>query len=91
VLTARRTLQDPKALHEAIIKYVELEPDKAEQAADTYLEQAVWDTSGTYTLETVQATMDFLQEFGDLPKELTAEDVADLSYYDAVLDEMGGQ
>ena len=91
VLAARRTLQDSEALHEAIIKYVEFEPDRAQQAADTYLEQAVWDASGTYTLETVQTTLGFLQEYGDLPKELTAEDVADLSYYDAVLDEMGDQ
>jgi ABC-type nitrate/sulfonate/bicarbonate transport system substrate-binding protein len=89
--TARRSLQDPQALREAIIKYLDLEPDRVQQMVDMYLAQKIWDTSGTYTLETVQATIDFLQEYGDLPAGLKAEDVADLSYYEAVLDEIGRQ
>jgi ABC-type nitrate/sulfonate/bicarbonate transport system substrate-binding protein len=91
LFAARRSIQDPQVLREAVIKYLDLEPDEAQQVADTYLEQEIWDASGTYTLETVQATIDFLQEYGDLAPGLTAEDVADLSYYDAVLDEIGRQ
>lgn len=89
LFTARRDLQDPQALREAIIKYLDLEPDEAQEMADTYLEQEIWDVGGAYTLETVQANIDFFQEYGDLPAGLKAEDVADLSYYDAVLDEIG--
>lgn len=91
VFKARRSLQDPEVLREAIIDYLELEPDMAQQAADTYLVQEVWDASGSYTLETVRANLDFLKEFGDLPQELAAEEVADLSFYEAVLDEIGRQ
>jgi ABC-type nitrate/sulfonate/bicarbonate transport system substrate-binding protein len=91
LFTARRSLQAPQVLREAIINYLGLEPDKAQEMADTYLARKIWDVSGAYTLETVQATLDFLQEHGDLPPELEAEDVADLSYYDAVLDEIGRQ
>jgi NitT/TauT family transport system substrate-binding protein len=88
---ARRSLQDPQVLREAIIKYLDLEPDKAQQMADAYLAQKIWDVNGAYSLETVQATLDFLQEHGSLPPGLKAEDVADLSYYEAVLDEIGRQ
>jgi hypothetical protein len=55
------------------------------------LAREFWDLSGSYTLESVQATLDFLQEHGSLPPGLKAEDVADLSYYEAVLDEIGRQ
>ena len=91
IFTARRSFQDPQVLREAIVNYLEIGPNKAQQMADTYLAQEIWDISGAYTLETVQATIDFLQEHGDLSPELKAEDVADLSYYDAVLDEIGRQ
>jgi ABC-type nitrate/sulfonate/bicarbonate transport system substrate-binding protein len=89
VFAARRALQDPQALSEAIVQYLEAEPDRAEQMAETYLAQGIWDASGVYSLESVQATLEFLREGGDLPPDLTAEDVADLSYYDAVVDEIG--
>ena len=89
LFTARRALQDPQVLREVIVEYLDLETDRAQQMADTYLEQGIWDARGTYSLESVQATLDFLREHGDLPPDLTAQDVADLSYYDAVLDEIG--
>jgi NitT/TauT family transport system substrate-binding protein len=89
LFAARLSLQDPGALREAIIKYVDLEPDKAQQAAEIYLTREFWDLSGSYKLESVQATLDFLQEHATLPPGLKAEDVADLSYYEAVLDEIG--
>jgi NitT/TauT family transport system substrate-binding protein len=89
LFAARRALQDPQVLREAIVNYLDLEPDRAQQMADMYLAQGIWDATGTYSLETVQATLDFLREHGDLPPDLKAEDVADLSYYDAVLDEIG--
>jgi NitT/TauT family transport system substrate-binding protein len=92
VFAARRSVQDPDVLREAIIERVEMEPESAQQAADTYLEQKVWDVSGTvFTPETVQTNLEFLQEYGDVPADLTLEDVADLSYYDAVVEEMGLQ
>jgi ABC-type nitrate/sulfonate/bicarbonate transport system substrate-binding protein len=91
LFTARRNLQDPGVLREAIIKHLDLEPDEAQRMADAYVAQAIWDASGRYTLEAVQASIDFFQEYGDFPPGLKAEDVADLSYYEAVLDEIGRQ
>ena len=78
-------------LGQAIVQYVELERDRAQKVADTYLEQEIWDTEGTFTLETVQTTLESLQAYGDLPPELTVQDVADLSYYDEVVDEIRSQ
>jgi ABC-type nitrate/sulfonate/bicarbonate transport system substrate-binding protein len=91
VFTARRSLQDPQVLREAIIEYLEAEPDEAQQLVDIYLNRNTWDASGEYTLDTVQATMDFMQEYGDLAPGLEAEDVVDLSYYSEVLDDIGRQ
>lgn len=91
VFAARRSLQDPQVLSAAIIKYLEIEPDEAQQLADLYLGRGTWDVRGEYTLEKVQATMDFLKEYGDLAPGVEPEDVADLSYYEAVLDEIGRQ
>jgi ABC-type nitrate/sulfonate/bicarbonate transport system substrate-binding protein len=91
VVTARRSLQDPQTLREAIVGYLEVEPSEARQLADLYLSRNTWDVRGEYTLDTVQTTMDFLQEYGDLPQEIEAKDVADLSYYEEVLDEIGRQ
>ena len=91
VFAARRKLQDPEELRAAVIRYMEFEPEKAQQVAEVYTEQDIWDATGEYTLETVQANLDFLQAFGDLPADLEAGDVADLSFYDAVLSEIGSQ
>jgi ABC-type nitrate/sulfonate/bicarbonate transport system substrate-binding protein len=91
VFDARRSLQDPQLLSEAIVEYLPVQPPDPQQVADLYLSGSTWDLSGEYTLDTVQATMDFMQEYGDLAPELEAKDVADLSYYEAVLDEIGRQ
>ena len=91
VLSARRSLQDSQTLREAIVDYLEVEPAEAQQLAGLYLSRNTWDVRGEYTLDTVQATMEFLQEYGDLPPEIEAKDVADLSYYEEVLDEIGRQ
>jgi ABC-type nitrate/sulfonate/bicarbonate transport system substrate-binding protein len=91
VVNARRSLQDPGRLQEAITEYLNLEPDAARQVVDSYRTQELWDASGAFTIETVQTTLEFLKEYGDLPAGLEPEDVADLSYYDAVLDEIGRQ
>jgi ABC-type nitrate/sulfonate/bicarbonate transport system substrate-binding protein len=91
VFASRRRVQDPQVLREAIIRYLELEPDKAQQMADVYSVQGIWDVTGTFSMETVQTILEFLQEFGDVPADLEAGDVADLSYYEAVLSEIGSQ
>jgi ABC-type nitrate/sulfonate/bicarbonate transport system substrate-binding protein len=89
VLTARRRLQDPEQLRAAVEQYLDLEPETVGQAVDYYMAHKLWDTGGAFTLETVETTLEFLKEYGDLPPELAPTDVADLSYYNAVLDKLG--
>lgn len=47
--------------------------------------------NGGYTMESVQANIDFLVETAVLSPGLKPDDVADLSYLNAVLDEIGRQ
>ncbi len=91
LFTARRQLQGSEALRRAMIEYLGLEPGEAQEMSQAYVSRGIWDASGTYTLQDVQFTLDFLQEYGELPPGLQAKDVADLSYYDAVVDEIGGE
>lgn len=91
ILEARRSLQDPQVLSQAIVRYSGVGPDEAQRLAEFFLERQTWDVSGEYTLETVQRTVDFLQEYGDLGPDIKAEDAADLSYLNEVWDEIGRQ
>lgn len=85
--TARQSIQDPEFLKEAIIKYLEMEPEEAQKAADVYLAQNVWDTNFLFTYDVVKENLEFLQKYGDLSLELTPEMVADLSFYNEIVRE----
>ena len=51
----------------------------------------IWDLNGGLTAGNIQDTIDFLVAIEKLPEGLGVEDVADLSYLEAVLEEMGRQ
>ena len=87
VFAARESIQDPKVLEAALIKYLEMEPEEAQEAAEVYLAQKVWDTDFLLSLDVVKANLEFLQQNGDLTAELTPEKVSDLSFYDEVVKE----
>jgi ABC-type nitrate/sulfonate/bicarbonate transport system substrate-binding protein len=89
VLNARRRLQEPQVLAEEIEKRFELEPVLARASADIYLEHELWDVNGRYTYELVQRNIEFLESTGTLEPGLKAEDIADLSFLNEVLDEIG--
>lgn len=92
VLEANRSvLEDRQLLVDAIVKYVEVEPDRAQDLAQEYLTSQLWDPNGQITAENIQATLDFLRAGDMLDTDLTVEQVADLSYLNAVLDEIGRQ
>jgi len=90
-LLARRKIQDPAVLQAEIVKRFDMDPTMAEAVAKLYLGKKVWDVNGGYTPEVVQANIDFLVEVGSLEKGLKTADVADLSFLDAVLAEIGRQ
>lgn len=89
VLAARRRIQDPQVLSAELVKRMGLDPDTARTTAKNYLDRKMWDVNGGYTLDSVQQNIDFLVKAGGLGPGLKAKDAADLSYLNAVLDEIG--
>jgi NitT/TauT family transport system substrate-binding protein len=90
VLTVhRRTRENPRLLKEALGKYLEFDPARAQEIADAYLARDSWRVNGNLTRTAVAASLDFFIQTGSLPAGLNADQVSDLSYLDAVLQEMG--
>jgi ABC-type nitrate/sulfonate/bicarbonate transport system substrate-binding protein len=85
----RRVNENAQALRDEIVKRLSMESGAAQAAADAYLAERVWDSNGGLTNAKLQTTLDFLVETGNLQPGLKVEDVADLSYLNAVLDEIG--
>lgn len=85
----RQIIEHPELLYSESVKRFKLEPAFAKQVADEYLETGVWDPNGGMTRENTQRTIDFLAGINALPAGLKADDVADLSYLNSVLDELG--
>jgi ABC-type nitrate/sulfonate/bicarbonate transport system substrate-binding protein len=85
----RRAIEDPRLLQDETAKRMSLSADRAKRLADAFVAESVWDVNGGLTEQNVQATLDFLVRQGSVPAGLKADDVADLSYLNAVLDEMG--
>jgi hypothetical protein len=89
ILQARRELSDPAVLSAALVKYLELDPKEAQEAAEDYLDHKVWDLNGSWTAEVLQFNLDFFETAGAIQKGLTPDQVADLAPLNAVLDEIG--
>lgn len=90
LLTAqRRVVADPQLLYAESAKRLKIEPATIKVIADQYLQDGIWDLNGGLTNENLQSTMDFMVANGLTEKALPLQDVADLSYLNAVLDEIG--
>ncbi len=89
--THRNIFRDPRLLADGIVRYLEIEPDNADELAQEYLAAQQWDPNGQITMENIQATLDFLRAGDMLAADLTVDQFADFSYLDAVLDEIGRQ
>lgn len=90
LLTVHRTIQsDPTALEKAIVKFLDLDAETAQTLAQAYLALGMWDPNGGLEREDVQSSLDFFTENGSLPEGLTVDGVADLSYLNQVLEEIG--
>jgi len=91
-LTAvRRVYDEPGLLCREAGRQLKLEASVAEASAQAALEQRIWDRNGGLGPESVQGTLDFLISTDALPEGLSAADVIDLAYLNAVLDEIGRQ
>ena len=89
LMAQRRVIANPQLLRDGIVKYLSIDSSSARESADAYLSLNVWDANGGLTRENVQYMLEFLTSDGNLPAGLKPEGVADLSYLNAVLDEMG--
>jgi hypothetical protein len=76
-------------LYEQAVSRLKITPEEAKQIGDAYLQAGLWDPNGGLTAENVQYTLDFFKNAKGVPASLKVDDVADLSYLNAVLDEMG--
>jgi ABC-type nitrate/sulfonate/bicarbonate transport system substrate-binding protein len=89
-LRAHRLINEsPQVLYEQAVKRLALDPDTAKAIADTHLRMGIWDPNAGLTPETVQGTIDFLVGEQAVPPGTSAAQVADFSYLDTVLREMG--
>jgi ABC-type nitrate/sulfonate/bicarbonate transport system substrate-binding protein len=90
VITYQRELAaNPERLVAEIMKLYEVDAAEAQRLAEAYRTAGIWDLNGALTYENIQYTIDAMVADGALPAGLKAEDVADLSYMNAVLDELG--
>lgn len=88
LVEANRRVQDPQILREAIEHYIPGDAS-ALAAADACLAHKAWDVNGGLTAERLQYTLNFLTEADVVPSGLQVEKLVDLSYLNAVLDEIG--
>jgi ABC-type nitrate/sulfonate/bicarbonate transport system substrate-binding protein len=88
-LRAHRLVRaNPQILYDEAARRLSLDAATVRAIADSHLADDIWDRNGGLTAGNVQSTIDFLVESGAVPA-LQVRDVADLSYLDAVLREMG--
>lgn len=90
LLSVHRSIrQNPQLLYDALIKYLKYDADSAKQVGDTYLAHNIWDVNGEFLPEDAKFSLDFFVEIGSLPPGLDAAKIVDMSYLNAVLDEIG--
>jgi ABC-type nitrate/sulfonate/bicarbonate transport system substrate-binding protein len=85
----RAVNDDHELLYSEAARRLEITPEKAKTLADAYLAINLWDLNGAFTTENIQGTLDFLIDIEALPAGTQPGDVTDLSYLNAVLDEIG--
>jgi ABC-type nitrate/sulfonate/bicarbonate transport system substrate-binding protein len=89
MLEARRRIQDPQRLAEELVSRLGSTPDAAIKTAVSCIERRFWDLNGRYTPDAVQRDIDVMVEATGRVQGLHAGDVADLTFLDAVLGEIG--
>ena len=85
----RRLAEDPGPLVTAAVEQLGLDPETAAAAVEAYMAIDAWHPNGGLDRASVAASLAFYQQMGSLPEGLTAEAVADLTYLEAALDEIG--
>ncbi len=90
VLTVHRQINaDHERLVAEAARRLDLDPETMHDISEAYFSINAWDANGGLTQANVQYTLEFFQNTSDLDANLTLGDVADLSYLESVLAEMG--
>jgi NitT/TauT family transport system substrate-binding protein len=87
----RQIYLDHEMLKEAAKKYLSVEQDLIPEITEAYIAQNIWDRNGGLLVDDLEYSIRFLTEMGQLKPGLTVEDVANLSYLDSILNELGRQ
>jgi ABC-type nitrate/sulfonate/bicarbonate transport system substrate-binding protein len=85
----RRIVSDPSLLSTQISTRFAIDPGEAQELAEAYLGLGIWDVNGGLTPENLRQSLDFLTTNGSVPQGLSVSEIADLSYLDSVLDQIG--
>jgi NitT/TauT family transport system substrate-binding protein len=92
LLRAQRLVAaNPEILYAEASKRIALDDRTTRAVADSHLSMGIWDGDGGLTEENVAYVLDFLIRMNAVPAHLRASGVADLSYLNSVLDEIGRQ
>ncbi len=92
LLTVHRNIQaDPTLMENQAVTRLQIEPATAKSLVAAYNALGAWDPNGGLDDAGVQYTIDFFTDAGALDEGLTVEKVADLSYLNSVLSEIGRQ
>jgi ABC-type nitrate/sulfonate/bicarbonate transport system substrate-binding protein len=89
VLTVHRQIaKDPAVLSAALVKHLQFDNKHAQEIAEAYLKQHLWDVNGGLTRDDIDYSLNFFINGGSVPQGLTAAAVADTSFLDSTLQEM---
>ena len=86
----RRIDGDPEYLREITLEYYpSVSEDTLDAAVEAYVERGLFPVNGGLTEENLEYTIDFFVEAEVVEPGITVDQAADLSYLEAVLDEIG--
>jgi NitT/TauT family transport system substrate-binding protein len=87
--THRHIAADPEVMTMAAVEHLGLEEDDVPAILEAHTRLAVWDRDGGLTREAIEYSLEFFTTNGSLEPGLTVDQVADLSFLNAALDEIG--
>jgi ABC-type nitrate/sulfonate/bicarbonate transport system substrate-binding protein len=89
LLAQRRLSADSQLLIDESVKRLSIDKRTAKTIAEDYVRMGIWDPNGGLTPDLVQETLSLLISHGALDSTLKPAAVADLSYLNSVLKEIG--
>ncbi|MFQ5855417.1 MAG: ABC transporter substrate-binding protein [Anaerolineae bacterium] len=87
----RQIVKDPDSLIAEASKWLAIDPEVLPKVVEAQFAANSWDVNGGLDEDSIQFSIDFFTNAGRLDPGLTVDDVADLSYLNEVLDEIGRQ